>query len=232
METVGEYVTHVSTQLNDQRYGRAFTRWGRALLLEYLNLGLSEIGIYRPEAFAATREITLSPGIEQTLEDGVSLRSISSNVGGPPVTEGDFTMARAFMTYDICPPSPKFVNGNPVFFIRSFAVDKDNPKKFYVEPAVPAGLTVRVNATILGETPQYTLADWGKDIAMEIKFANNLIDYMMAKAYRLDKESPESRANSDSLFRTFYTSMGVKYKQESKYRADKYLAKDKEVGAE
>ena len=222
MITVGQYVTHASTQLNDQRHGRAFTRWGRGLLLEYLNLGISEISTYRPESFAVTKEVTLKPGITQTVEQSEIL-SVESNVGGPPIREADSAISNSFAVYDICPPSIAFVNGTPQFYVRSYSIDKHDAKKFYVEPAVPNGLVVKVNVAVPGTLPQFTLADWDKPLGMLHKFDNNLIDFMMAKAYKLDAESPESRRNSESLMAQFYNAMGVKYKQESKYRSGYYL---------
>ena len=66
MKTVGEYVTHASRQLNDQRPNSAFTRWGRGLLWDDLELGLGEIATYRPEAFATEIDHPLVPGSAQS----------------------------------------------------------------------------------------------------------------------------------------------------------------------
>jgi hypothetical protein len=223
METVGQYVKHVSTQLNDQAYGRPYIRWGRSLLLEYLNLALSEIGTYRPEAFSVPTVITLKPGTEQHAPDNTGIISVYSNADGTPIHPTDGAMSNAFAVYDICPAKPKFVRGTPVFLVKSFSVDPTNSSTFYVEPAIPVGVEVKVNAMIPGDTPRYALSDWDKSLGMPHKFDNNLVDFMMACAYRLDSESPESRANSESYLKSFFSAMGIKYKQESKYRSGYYL---------
>lgn len=227
MQTVGEYATHVSTQLHDQRHGRAFTRWKRGLLLDYLNLGLSEIGTYRPEAFAKDESITLVSGPTQSIEATKSLVALSSNSDGVPILQGDTDMATAFHAYSVCPSEPRIIGGNAVFHIRTYSIDKKNSHKFYVDPPVPKGIEVKVNATITGAAPQYTLADWDNPVEIESKFAASLVDYMLACAHSLDRESAQSREHSKALYAKFYSVMGVKYKQESRYKSGYYLG---EVG--
>lgn len=223
MNTVGEFVTHVSTQMNDQRPNRAFTRWGRGLLLDYLNLGLTEIGTYRPEAFAQDEVVTLVAGATQAADFSKTLIGLSSNMDGTPILEGDIDMATAFNAYAVCPIEPRIIDGTARYLVRSYAFDKHNSHKFYVDPPVPPGLTVQVNATVTGDVPQYKLADWNKKVVMESKFAGSLVDYMLAKAFELDQESAQSRTNSQGLFKKFYDIMGVKYRQESKFRSGNYL---------
>lgn len=236
MQTVGQYVTHVSTQLNDQRPNRAFTRWGRGLLLEYFNLGMSEIGTYRPEAFASDIDLKLVPGALQSVARGVSLSAISSNKNGPPINKGDITMATAFGAYSPCRSSGiSMVKGNATFYVRSYAIDNADSHKFYVDPPVPEGLDVYVRATVMGAPKEYTLADWNEVVDIQSKYQASLVDYMLACAYGLDQESPESRSHSDRLYKKFYDVMGVKYRQESKYRSGYYLGKvgsgDPQAGA-
>lgn len=223
MQTVGEFVTHVSTQMHDQRHGRAFIRWGRGLLLEYLNLGLTEIGTYRPEAFAADETLTLVPGATQSIDPSKTLVAISANTDGTPVLSGDVDMATAYNAYAVCVPEPRIINGVAHYLVRSYSIDKKNSHKFYVDPPVPKGMTVQVTATVSGNIPQYTLADWNKAVEMESKFDANLVQYMLASAHSLDRESAQARQTSGDYYNRFYASMGVKYKQESRYKSGFYL---------
>lgn len=231
MQTVGEYVTQASTRLNDQRQGRTFTRWGRALLLTYLNLGLAEIAAYRPEAFATTQAITLAPGVVQTIPAG-AIQRVVSNEDGTPISEGDYGMAAAFAAYDPCPSSVSFKDGNPVIRIQSYAVDQADTRRFYVDPAVPAGVTAKVNIAVIGAAPQYALADWNNHIRLDLKFSNDLLNFMAAKGFGMNQDSRQSMHNSDSLYRLFYTSMGAKYKRDVKYMSGNYLADDKAEGGD
>lgn len=149
MDTVGQYVTHVSTQMNDQRPGRAFIRWGRGLLLDYLNLGLTEIATYRPEAFAKDEPITLVAGATQTVDASKTLIALSSNLDGTPIIAGDIDMATAFNAYAVCPIEPRIINGVANYLVRTFAFDSRNSHKFYVDPPVPPGMKIIVNGTVL-----------------------------------------------------------------------------------
>ena len=216
MQTVGYIVTHVSAQLSDQTKGREFTRWNRAAALEYMNQGLKEIGGYRPEAFAVTKEITLKQGTAQQTDDGSEIQSIESNADGTLVRRSNAELMQSFNGYAICPPKPRVVNGVIKYAVRSFAIDEANPKTFFVEPAVPFGVTdAKVFATVNSQPPQYTEADWNKPCQVADKYYNNLIDYMMARAYQRDTESQVSQGQAQRLFALFYQAMGVKYKMES-----------------
>lgn len=224
MKTVGEYVTHASRQLNDQRPNRAFTRWGRDLLLDYLVLGLGEIATYRPEALATEIEHTLTPGAVQTVDTKYTIVNVVANEDGTPIVEGDTRMASAFGAYAVCEDSGiSFVKGNPVYHARTYSVDKGNASTFYLDPPAPKGMEVKVKINVTGDSLNYGLEDWNKELRVSHKFSAVLIDYILACAYGLDMESPQSRARSDSLYRRFYDIMGVKYRQESKFKSGYYL---------
>lgn len=226
MRTVGQFVTHVSTQLNDQKPDRAFTRWGRGLLLEYMNLGLGEIAAYRPEAFARREILTLVPGMTQAIPADWQISAVESNKDGSTVVEGDVHMASAYNTYAQCKSTPLvLVDGSYIYRVKTYGFDPKNPRILYVDPPVPANTLAEVYVNVAGAPSDYTLADWDKDIVVSHTFRASIIDYMTASAFTLDAESPQSRARSDQLYAKFYKVMGVKYVQESKYRSGYYLGK-------
>ena len=222
MQTVGDYVTHVSSQLNDQRYGRAFTRWGRGLLLDYLNLGLAEIGTYRPEAFAKHVVVNLRQGSLQTIDWQTDVQAVYSNVGGPRVTLMDQAVADAFAQYDCSPPDVPFKNGAPQYWVRSYYVNKDNAKVFTVDPPVPPGITAAVHVIVQGQTPQYALSDWDATLQVSSNYTNNMIDFMLAKAYEIDQQSTTAREQSERLFTRFYQVLGVNYNRYAKFKSGYY----------
>lgn len=235
MKTVGEYLTHASKQLNDQRPNRAFTRWGRGLLLDYLKLGLGEIATYRPEAFATEIDHPLVPGSAQSVDPAYVITNIVSNSDGTPINEGDVKMAAAFGAYAVCKDAAVvFEKGVPIYRARTYSVDKGNANQFFVDPPVPKGLAASLRINVTGVGMEYTLADWNKELRISYKYAACLIDYVLACAYGLDMESPQSRARSDTLYRRFYDIMGVKYRQEAKFKSGYYLGdvgtKDPQAG--
>lgn len=217
MQTVGDYITHASSQLNDQRQGRAFTRWTRGMLLGYMNLGLAEIGTYRPEAFPKHLVVALRPGSMQTIDWLTKIQSVYANVGGPRVTRMDQPMDDAFAQYDTAPPDVPFVNGTPKYVVRSYYVNKDNPKTFTVDPPVPIGVSASVHVIVQGQTPQYTLADWDSNLAVDSDYINNLLDFMQAKAYEIDTESTSAARKSEELYARFYQVLGVNYKRRAQF---------------
>lgn len=220
MNTVGQIIEHVSGQLNDQQFKLEYTRWSREKALEYMNQALKEIGTYRPDAFVVSETITLATGTTQTIGPFKSLKEI--HVDGIPMHPADAALLSAFLPYDTCPPKVQYKNGTPVYNLKSFAVSPHDERTFYVSPPVPAGMAPQVQATLYGEVPEYTLADWDTELGMSDKYYNNLIDFMLARAYELDSESPNSRANSQMYMSRFYTAMGVKYKVDSAFKSGFY----------
>lgn len=221
MKTVGKIIEHVSSQLNDQGFKLEYVRWKRETQLEYMNEALKEIGAHRPDAFTRTESLALVAGTKQSVGAFKTLKNLH-DINGIPVHESDANLLAAFMPYDYCAPKVQYRNGSPTYSIKSFAVSGTDSKVFYVSPPVPQGLTPTVTATLIGEAPELTLADWDTELAMEDKFYNNLLDFMQARAYELDNESANSRANSQMFLTRFYQAMGVKYKVDAAVKSGYY----------
>lgn len=225
METVKYIITHVSGQLSDQRPHKEFSRWPRDILLEYMKEGLKEIATYKPEAFMQTVEIELVAGSKQTvrvLNEGkydvsydanFTFEKVVSNKDGSFVSEADLSLMRAFGAYATCPATPKVDKyGKIIYSVRSYAKDDVSNNGFYVSPPVPPGLTPKVSVSVISAAFVPSLASWDQILPLSDKYYNNLIDYMMARAYQRDTESQVSQAQSQRLLSMFYQSMGTKYK--------------------
>lgn len=224
MKTIGQIVTDTSRQLNDQYLGREFQRWSRALLLTYYNGAMAEILSYKPEAFAKTEAVTLVAGSRQTLADSYkSIVGVVSNADGSMVGEADLDLLRAFSPYSCCADDVVFDSfGTPKYIAKSYAIDPKEPKVFYISPPVPVGLTPTVNINAIVPPDEATLATWGATVPVDFKYQENILDYMMGRAFDIDTESAMSRSNADKHLSRFYTAMGVKYRVEAAYRAGNY----------
>lgn len=225
MKTVGQIVTEISAQLNDQKLGREFTRWTRAQLLSHFYLALCTIKAYRPEVFISEVEITLAPGRKQKLASGYErLEALNKNIySNAEIAEADLDLLKAFWPHNDCEDVVGFdVNGNPNYVVKTFSIDPKDTASFYVSPAVPNGLAPKVLANVHTQVPEYGLSDWGELVPLEDKYIPMIWDYVMGCAYGIDAESPQSKLNSDTHYRNFWTAMGIKYKQESQYRAGFY----------
>ncbi|MCA9367813.1 hypothetical protein KC887_06165, partial [Candidatus Kaiserbacteria bacterium] len=156
MKQVGEIVTHVSKELNDQRPNRAFTRWGRGFLLECLNLGLAEIGAYRTEAFCVLTDITLIPGGTQYVNNNITIAAITANSDGTPIRKADNNVDIGYAAY----AKNETQCAGDEYKVRTYSVDTKNTHVFYVNPPCPKGATVTVKASLFSGIPIYGPEDW------------------------------------------------------------------------
>lgn len=224
MKTVGQTIKHVSMQLSDQRQNHEYVRWKVNDLHDYLNQGLMEIGAYRPDAFANTYEIDLVPGRVQQAPNGDAVQSISDS-DGRMVHKSDAPLLKAFSAYFDAGDALRLCDGQIVYKLRSFASDETDPTLFYVSPPVPRGIKAKAKIQVNSRAPQYKGGDWDTPIAIQEKYYNNLIDFMLARAYAKDTESQVSAAKSQRLLQLFYQSMGAKYKIDSARNSGYYLGK-------
>lgn len=219
---IKDFITLASTQLNDQRYNRAFVRWGRDLLLDYLNLGLNELSVYFPNDFTLLIPITLVPGRNQSVPYPAGVSSIDSNQDGSPIVEMDAVLASSFGAYDFCAPAIPFVNGDPQYRVISYATKPENVKLFVVDPPVPPGMSPVVNAFISGQCPTYDESNWNDEFAIATKYYPCLIDYILGSAKEINTESANAQRESIEHFTRFYQVCGVNYRQTSRFRSGYY----------
>lgn len=222
---VKDFITLASTQLNDQRYNRAFTRWGRGLLLQYLNLGISELSAYFPNDFTAIIPINLIPGRKQSVDYPAGIVALDSNADGSPVSNMDGVLADAFAAYDSCQADITFVNGSPQYKVISYFVKPENSKLFTVDPPVPEGMAPTVNAIVAGQVPNYTVANWNDTFDIATKYHNVLLEYVLGSAKMLNMESANARQESEAHFNHFYQICGINYKQSSRFKSGYYEGK-------
>lgn len=220
-------VVDISTQLNDQENGFEYTRWTRPTLIGYVSDALAQIGLYRPDAFTTIQTVTLVPGQQQTLPDGiVTLSSILSN-NSPDnplaVMRDDLNLLRSFSKKTCNQALDK--DGNVVYTLSGYFYDVRNPKYFFVSPPVPQGMNVAPTIEISGtiSPPILTMADWFKDLPVDNKYYNAVTSWALSKAYEVDTESETSFRNMNYHRGEFYKMMGIKYNQESKYNSGWYL---------
>ncbi len=223
---VGDIVTYVSGQLNDQGV-TPFVRWTQQDCLDYLNNALIQIGTFRPDAFTSSTTLTLAAGAQQTLPAGFSfLKSLdynatTSNCPGAPITEANIDILRAFFKKP-CGPT----GGAADYRVTSYAYDQRNPHIYYVSPPVPDdAVGLQVTGTVVSPAPQYLFADIAANtvVAIDQKYYNTLTSWMFYEAYSVDTESTSSRQSKLDNIGLFYKSLGIEYKQESMYRSGYFL---------
>jgi hypothetical protein len=224
MKTVQQVIYAASVQLSDQRPRQEYTRWSKAMLVEYLNAAMAEISSIRPEAFALRRTVTLVPGSIQVVPEGcMAFVKIEQNPDGTFAYEGDTELLKAMGT-----TPPKFVrlrydaDGNVLFNVRSYSIDSTDPKTYYVDPPVPIGVNVQVLASFVHNPWHYSVQNLNECVDVAPGIFNLAQDYMLGRAYEIDSESAESKSNSIKHFQQFYQFFGLNYKQTSAFQSGNY----------
>jgi len=225
MQTVLQLITAVSSALQDQRHRAQFTRWTQVMLVDYLNAAMNEIAAIRPEAFALRQKFTLDPGMVQAVPDEASaFVRIENNADGSTCYEADVEILKA---YGQRPAANRRVHydeaGNVVFAVKSFSIDPLDPKTFYVDPPVPAGVTAEVTATFVMNPVQYSVNDIEAPIDVVPTVYNLAYDFMLGRAWEIDTESQQAMANSVKHYKQFYQFFGMEYKQASAFRSSTYM---------
>jgi hypothetical protein len=229
MKTVGSIVQYVSTQLQDQRPRAQYTRWTVAMLVGYLNDALSEISGIRPDAFALRQNIVLAPGFIQAVPEGtMGIVRLECNgtqeVQGDMIWEGDMELMRARGTVPASLRRVRYYpNGQVKFTIKSFSIDPKDPKTYYVSPEVPVGITVPVVGSFVMNPPCYNSQELSEVVDVQPVVYNLVQDFMLGRAFEIDRESPEAIRNSTKHFTQFYQFFGLTYKQTGTWRSGAYL---------
>jgi hypothetical protein len=225
MKLVTDIVKAVSVQLQDQRHRLEYTRWSIATLVGYLNDAANEISSIRPEAFALRRTVSLAQGFVQAVpDDCIGFVRLEANPDGTMIYEGDTELMRAHGSVPPCSVKLKFdVNGNVIFRVRSYSIDSTDPKTYYVDPPVPAGVQPQVLGTFINYPIQYSANALNAEVDVAPGVYNLMHDFMLGRAWGIDTESPEGKANSTEAYTRFYQFFNMQYKAQSNFRSGNYM---------
>lgn len=191
-------------ELNDLEPGAEFVRYPQTELIEYLNDALAQLAILKPVLFRTIGTLTLGPGAQQKLPENIeTLEDIVFNLNadgslGAPVLPGVFELERTYGK-GVCP-------SNVAYVVRSYSPLPTTDGYFYVDPPVPPGMTVRVQAVVqvapqVIATPQTPVDLPG---ASPLTYRNAFKDWMLYRAFAKDTESQTSTQNSQQHFKAFY----------------------------
>jgi hypothetical protein len=140
-----ELLRAAATELNDLEPGAEYTRFPEDELIGYLNEALAQLAVLKPTLFRTITTLTLGQGAQQMLPENIeSIEDIIFNVNsdgslGAPVLPGAFNLERTYGK-GVCATEP--------YSVRSFASLPSADAFFFVDPPVPPGTTVRVQALV------------------------------------------------------------------------------------
>jgi hypothetical protein len=202
-----ELLRAAATELNDLEPGAEYVRFPQDELIGYLNEALAQLAIAKPTLFRTLTTLTLGAGAQQLLPDSIeSVEDIIFNVNpdgslGAPVLPGAFNLERTYGK-GVCITEP--------YSVRSFASLPSSDQFFFVDPPVPPGTTVRVQALVTLAPQVVTTPETPIDLpnASPLTYRNHLKDWMLYRAFSKDTESQTSATNAQQHFKSFYQAVG------------------------
>lgn len=126
---------NILEDLNDP----GFVQWSPYDLIGYLNWGLREISVYRPDLFTVTASVALVAGAKQTLpEAAVKFVEITRNTSGREraIKRTTRELMDSF--------NPAWTTARSSTEIQHYTYDMRDPRVFYVYPPAAAGASVEM----------------------------------------------------------------------------------------
>jgi hypothetical protein len=187
----------------------------KASLTDFLNAGLRQLALVRPDAFSVTESVKLEAGVRQRIPDpamhecqseATVLLDLVRNMGGDGVSPG-WPIVRS--TRDALSALDWSKTGRVVynFFYDSTA----DPDVFYVFPGVAAGRTVWAEA-VFGTAPG-TVSVSTDEVPVSDSFAGPLENWVLYEIFSGDS-STSNQAKAQFHFRAFFDALGIKLQSE------------------
>ena len=206
-----DIVADAAKVLNDLGYDR----WSQADLVGYLNNGLLQIALVRPDAFSKTESVLLAEGTRQTIPTtGLRLLDVVRNMGangstpGYPITKTDRDSLDLF--------NRLWHKQTGKAAVKNYFHDERTPKDFYVAPPVQAAAEGAVYAEIIYAkipTP-VDPADLITPIAVDDVYRGPLKDWILRDAFAVEIASQASQTLSARYEQSFYNGLGIKTKSD------------------
>lgn len=195
------------------------TRWPLVELQYWLNDAYKEIVIFRPDANAASADVTLAAGARQRGQDvgSINLPNLLRVLDVVRNTHAS-SDKRAIRRTDrkiLDDQRPTWYSDTSTFSIQHFIYDDRNPHEFLVYPPASAGATVEIvyssvpTAHTLTETQLGNTATT-ETIRLDDIYANCLLDYILYRAYSKDAEYAGNGARATGHYTAFTTALGTK----------------------
>lgn len=183
--TVNSIFDRVEVVLQDSKA----TRWPRAENLVWLNDGLRDLAVLKPDTKVRRVEITLAAGAKQALpDDGILLEGVIW--AGQTVTPCVKGLLDSF--------SPGWMN-KPAKTVQNFMYSPLEPKIFFVYPAQTDN-TVKVEVTYSSYPDE---AHINGILDCPDKYATRLVDYVLFRSYSKDAEFAGSAGIAAAYYQSF-----------------------------
>lgn len=222
---VADILWEVAGLLNDREPGFEYVRWTKADLLEFMNDGIMQAYLVRPQLFTHNETFNLVPGALQTVPDGCQMQKLLATDGvAKPARTIDYEMYSVYAGFECgCLCGPYQVDG--------VVQNPSDPNGFYVDPPVPNdGKTHTATIMCLGEPKEVSavydangnIVGFDPETApMKGKLHNAVVEWMLYRAFSIDIESQPSDAKMRFHLRHFYEMLGLDAKITDKLIAER-----------
>lgn len=223
---VRELLYQVSEALGD--VSPQFVTWTERELVDWLNAGQRALAKYLPHVGARVDAVKLAPGTRQSLAKilaanikpgdgatpadtyGIRLNDVIRNMGADGMTAGAVLRVVQRETLDAHNRNWHVTAGSGV--VEEYSADPRTPLVFYVRPGAPATPAVWVeisydanpkpipNAGTPGSELYAASGSSTATISVGDEFEDDLVNYILARAYVKDPAKAQGAANASAAF--------------------------------
>jgi hypothetical protein len=214
--TAQNVMDKVITLLSDQTN----IRWTQSELLGWINDGVREVALHKPEACVKAVNVVLTPSTpKQSIPaDGTQFLKAVRNTGsdgtklGRGITICDKNSLDGFQ--------PTWYRDSYGPEIVHFMFDPENPRGFYVYPKAPSSaLNIEV---MYSYSPADVAA--GSAIPVDDIYANALVHYTLFRCYSKDADYTNDTNEANRQYQLFASSLGIKHENETIRNPNLYRA--------
>lgn len=197
-------------------------RWPLPERRIWINAGLREIAIAKPDAVISNRVLALRAGTLQSLPaGGIQLVRVYRNVRG---VAGIDTPRQGVSAVTVVPREvmdsqvPDWHDPSahpPEKAVQHVVYDPEDPKVFYVYPPNDGTGRVEVAMSSIPDeiprgNPDNKLTGYGADITLDDGYRNALIDYVLYRCYQKDAAFAGNAQRSAAHFAAFAQAVGLR----------------------
>ena len=217
--TAADVMKRANITLNDA----GLVRWTAPELREYLNDGMREIAMSKPNAVTDTVEISLVSGTRQTLDSAyISIIRVHRNldsVDADPEGRAGGRAIRAVQRETLDSIMPGWQDPDTLAYsdvVDHVMVDIANPREFFVVPGNDGTgvieATVSVLPTDVPEPASNPLQIESYTTTLDVPeiYRSPLVNYILYRAYAKDSESANAANRSQAHYAAFQQALGIK----------------------
>jgi len=209
-------------------------RWTAPEMIGWINSGMKEIVLQKPNSLTANTLCTLVAGTKQTIfgntgaDVGISLLEVVRNMGAAGAVPGKAITGIDRNILDTINPS-WHVTGAAAEVLH-YSVDMRDPKTFYVFPGQLAATTQKLEIVISVSPPTILI---GAVIPLDDVYESVLIDYVLYRCFSKDSEHTANMQRADYHYKAFMSALGVKTQGEIAFAPSmRYSKEPKPQGAQ